>query len=99
MADNTTKSLLTYETRKYYKYSFFNDVENTIDFWSKQRYYGILDTKCVPVYLNQQYLKSIGSQGISNTGKKQSLLNVASDCFKEMVTEFKNADTAFIISK
>lgn len=99
MADNTTKSLLTYETRKYYKYSFFNDVENTIDFWSKQRYYGILDTKCVPVYLNQKYLKSIGSQGISNTGKKQSLLNVASDCFKEMVTEFKNADTAFIISK
>jgi len=57
MADNTTKSLLTYETRKYYKYNFFNDVENTIDFWSKQRYYGILDTKCVPVYLNQQNLK------------------------------------------
>lgn len=99
MADNKTTSRITYETRRYYKYSFFSDVKNKIDFWSDKKYYGILDTKSIPVFLQKKYLKSIVSQGANNQLKKQSLLNVASDCFKEMITEFKNADTVSVISK
>lgn len=99
MANNNSQSLILYEQRLYYKYSFFNDVDNKIDFWSQQKYYGILDNKSIPVYLNKQNLKSISSQGVNNLVKKQSLLNVASDCFQEMLTEFKSADTAFIINK
>lgn len=99
MADNNTTTNLTYQTRKYYKYNIINDVDNQIDFWYKKRYYGMLDKKATPVYLNKNYLKSIISQGINSQVKKQSLLNVASDCLKEMMVEFKSANTAFIISK
>lgn len=99
MADNNSKTLTLYESRKFYKYYHFKDVENKIDFWNRQRYYGMLDNNSIPVYINKNYLKSISSQGVNNTVKKQLLLNVASDSFKEMISEFKNADSALAINK
>ena len=99
MANNKTNTSILYEQRRYYKYSFFNYIENKIDFWELQKYYGRVDKRGIPFYLNQQYLKSITTPSITNTQQKQMVLNIVSDSFKEMNDEFKKADLYFNIPK
>jgi len=99
MANNKTKTSLLYEQRRYYKYSFFNDVQNKIDFWDEQRYYGRVDKRGIPFYVNPQHLKSISAPSIVNPVQKQMTLNIVSDSFKEMMHEFKKADLYLNIPK
>ena len=96
---NNERTSLKYEKRKYYKYAYFTNVDNVIDFWETSRYYGVLDTKAIPVYLNKNYLKSVSTASTTNLLQKQSLLNIVSDSFKEMNQEFKSADQALAIPK
>lgn len=99
MANNKSKSLQAYETRLFYKYAFLYNKDNVIDFWSNHKYYGILDNKSTPVYLNKQYLKAISTPSANNQINKQSVLNIVSDSFSEFIQEIKNADSSLSIAK
>jgi hypothetical protein len=99
MANNKSKTSLLYEQRLYYKYNFFSNIENKIDFWSQQRYYGMLDKKAIPFYLDKQYLKSISTPSITNPTNKQLTLNIVSDSLKELFDEFRKADLYHQIPK
>jgi hypothetical protein len=92
MANNQTKTSVLYPQRLYYKYNFFNDVENKIDFWSQRKYYGLLDHNGTPVYLNKQFLKTISMPSTTNTSVRQTTINFVSDSFKQMITDLKTAE-------
>ena len=92
MANNQTKTSVLYPQRLYYKYNFFNDVENKIDFWSQRKYYGLLDHNGTPVYLNKQFLKNISMPSTTNTSVRQTTINFVSDSFKQMITDLKTAE-------
>jgi hypothetical protein len=92
MANNQTKSSILYPQRLYYKYSFFNSIENKIDFWAERKYYGLLDHNATPVYLSKQFLTSISMPSTTNSTVKQTTLNFVTDSFKQMISDIKTAE-------
>jgi hypothetical protein len=96
MANNNSNIETSYEEKLNYSLFALNDVENKIDFWNSQKYYGKFNHFVQPIVPKSTSLKIIKTFSNKPTQKQQSI-NFVADAYAEFVNEVQNANLSLKI--
>lgn len=96
MANNNSKIETSYEEKLNYSYFVFKDIQNKIDFWNLQKYYGKLNHFVQPIVPKTTSLKTIKTFSNKPT-QKQQVINFVADAYSEFINEIQNANLSLKI--